>query len=402
MQVSLVSRTRSSHASSAHTFANFGFKGTLARALCVCLFVSGMLSIEPAAAQPGDPAVAAYTQARQQFEAQLTAYWNSISEKRRTRNAKRRNGETVVLEDYVLTQPPVYTGPPRPPGLTASVPEGPVPMRKFIPVIADLLKAAKEEFAFAPDQVKSELEFKRAYAKAASAAGITRDQAVRIYSFETGGNGTYDVQSGLTTPQRPGARAISPAIGYNQLLNTNSVGLLAEHGEQFVEALKKKAAALHGDAKKKMERKIAVLQRMIAYSRTVPNQWAEHDKLAFTPGGLAIHSLVLDRDVGPLLQTQKLLNSILFARSKGYKAPLTAAELAMMNLTGDGNGFDIVSMPAAMRGQVPTSNFFQQGGYERNSVAIRNNVVSTLLAATDVKMDQASKQQGAKDLASAF
>ena len=374
---------------------------SLTRAFWVCLFVSGVLLAQPAAAQPGDPAVAAYMQARQEFDARLTAYWNSVVEKRRGRNAKRRSGEPVVLEDYVLTQPPTYAGPPRPPGTPATVPEGPAPMRKFIPVIADLLKAAKSEFNFQPDTA-SEIEFKRAYAKTAAAAGLTRDQAVRIYSFETGGNGTYDVQSGLTTPKRPGAQAISPAIGYNQLLNTNSVGLLAEHGEQFVEALKKKAAALSVDAKKRLEHKIAVLQRMIAYSRTVPNAWAEHDKLAFTPGGLAIHSLVLDRDVGPLLQTQKLLNSILFARSKGHKAPLTAAELAMMNLTGDGNGFDIVSMPAAIRSQVPTSNFFQQGGYERNSVAIRNNVVSTLLAATDAKMDQASKQQGAKDLASAF
>lgn len=375
---------------------------SLTRAFCVCLFVFGFVFGGPAAAQSDDPAVAAYIQARQEFEAQLASYWNSITEKRRTRIAKRRNGELVILDDYVLTQPPVYSGPPRPSGVTASVREGPAPMRKFIPVVADLLKAAKEQFHFAPDRVKNEVEFKRSYAKVAAAAGITRDQAVRIYSFETGGNGTYDVQSGLTTPLRSNARAISPAIGYNQLLNTNSVGLLAEHGEQFVETLKQKAAALHGDAKKRMERKIAALQRMIAFSRTVPNQWAEHDKLAFTPGGLAIHSLVLDRDVGPLLQTQKLLNSVLFARRRGHKEPLSAAELAMMNLTGDGNGYDIVSMPAAMRGQVPTSNFFQQGGYERNSVAVRNNVVSSLLAATDAKMDQASKQQGAKDLASAF
>jgi hypothetical protein len=375
---------------------------SLARAFSICLLVFGVVFVGPAAAQSDDPAVAAYIQARQQFEAELAAYWSSIAEKRRIRNAKRRNGEPVVLEDYVLTQPPLYAGPPRPPGVTASVREGPAPMRKFIPVVADLLKAAKEKFNFAPDQTKSEVEFKRAYAKVAAAAGITRDQAVRIYSFETGGNGTYNVQAGLTTPQRPGARAISPAIGYNQLLNTNSVGLLAEHGEQFVEALKKKAAALHGAARKRMDHKIAVLQRMIAYSRTVPNQWAEHDKLAFTSGGLAIHSLVLDRDVGPLLQAQKLLNSLVFARRRGYKEPLTAAELAMMNLTGDGNGYDIVSMPATMRSQVPTSNFFQQGGYERNSVAIRNNVVSSLLAATDAKMDQASKQPGARDLAAGF
>jgi hypothetical protein len=74
----------------------------------------------------------------------------------------------------------------------------------------------------------------------------------------------------------------------------------------------------------------------------------------------------------------------------------------MMNLTGDGNGFDMVSMPAAMRPKVPTSNFFQRGGYERNPVAIRNNVVSALLAATDAKMDKEMTLPGARDLAAAY
>jgi hypothetical protein len=74
----------------------------------------------------------------------------------------------------------------------------------------------------------------------------------------------------------------------------------------------------------------------------------------------------------------------------------------MMNLTGDGNGFDMVSMPQAIRPQVPTSNFFARSGYERNSVAIRNNVVSALLAATDKKMDIEAELPGARDLAAAF
>ena len=60
---------------------------------------------------------------------------------------------------------------------------------------------------------------------------------------------------------------------------------------------------------------------MIAFSRTVPNAWSEHDKLAkTTPGGIGIHAAVLDRDFGPLLQTQKLLDSVEFARAKGYQA----------------------------------------------------------------------------------
>jgi hypothetical protein len=62
----------------------------------------------------------------------------------------------------------------------------------------------------------------------------------------------------------------------------------------------------------------------------------------------------------------------------------------------------MVQMPADMREKVPTSNFFQQGGYERNPVAIHNNTVAKLLAATDVKMLKEAKLQGAKDLAAAF
>jgi hypothetical protein len=74
----------------------------------------------------------------------------------------------------------------------------------------------------------------------------------------------------------------------------------------------------------------------------------------------------------------------------------------MMNLTGDGTGLDMVTMPQAMREQVPTSNFFQRSGYERNPVAIRNNIVAKLLAVTDRQMDNNSNEPGAKELAAAF
>ena len=74
----------------------------------------------------------------------------------------------------------------------------------------------------------------------------------------------------------------------------------------------------------------------------------------------------------------------------------------MMNLTGDGTGLDMVTMPDEMRAVVPTSNFFQRSGYERNPVAIRNNTVKALLAATDSKMDGESRLQGARDMAEAY
>jgi hypothetical protein len=266
-------------------------------------------------------------------------------------------------------------------------------------LVPDLIQAAAEHFQFSPEKPATEAEFKRAYARVAAAAGLTREQAVRVYSFETGGNGNYDMQSGY---RGPGTRPISTAIGYNQLLTTNSVELLAEQGLEIIKALTEKAASLSGPPRRMIDHKLSVLKRMVAYARSVPDTWSEHEKLADTPQGWALHAMVLDIDVGPLLQTHKLLTSVIFARVKGYTRPLSAAELEMMNLTGDGTGLDMVTMPQAMREQVPTSNFFQRGGYERNPVAIRHNTVAKLLAVTDERMDFNSSKPGAQELAAAF
>jgi hypothetical protein len=344
--------------------------------------------------------LAEYQQARAAFEQEAGAYWSAIADKRRTRNAKRRDHQPIDADDYVLAQPPVYTGPKRPIN-PAPEPEPLHPPRvhKAIPVVADLLQAAQQQFQFAPQRPASELEFKRAYARVASAAGLTREQAVRVYSFETGGTGNYDVQSGI---EHGGTRAISTAIGYNQLLTTNSVELVAEQGGEIIRALTARAAQLSGPARKAMDDKIAVFKRMLAVARSVPDDWSAHARIADTQQGWAIHAMVLDIDVGPLLQTHKLLTSVIFARDKGYTRPLTAAELEMMNLTGDGTGLDMVTMPPALREQVPTSNFFQRSGYERNPVAIRHNTVAKLLTVTDARMDSNSNLQGARDLAAAF
>jgi hypothetical protein len=346
--------------------------------------------------------LAEYQQARAAFEQDASAYWSSIAEKRRGRNAKRREHLAIGLEDYVLTQPPLYSGPTRPANPEPS-PAEPEPRRerKYIPVVADLLKAATQHFQFVPQRPANETEFKRAYARVASAAGLTRDQAVRVYSFETGGNGSHDMQSGLNA-SRPASRAISTAIGYNQLLTTNSVELLAEQGGEFVQALTEKAQRLSGVPRQVIDQKIAVLKRMVALARSVPDEWAQHEKLGDTPQGWALHAMVLDIDIGPMLQTHKLLTSVVFARAKGYTRALTGAELEMMNLTGDSTGLDMVTMPQALREQVPTSNFFQRSGYERNPVAIRHNTVAKLLAVTDSRMDSNSYLPGAKELASSF
>jgi hypothetical protein len=377
----------------------------LAAGLLLPAAPSAAQSSTAAASAPDYKAKAAqYALARRAFDDAAAAYWKSISEKRRVRNDKRRKNQPVELDDYVLTHPPVYAGPPRPIDPSAPKPErDPTEQPKpEIPVVADFLRHAAQQFGFVPQRPPNEIAFKRAYAGVASAAGVTREQAVGIYAFETGGNGTYDVQAGLTHP-RPGARAISPAVGYNQLLSTNSVGLLAEHGDRFVALLRQKSQGLTGEVKTTMERKIEAVRRMVAFSRSVPNNWNDHDILAkTTAGGMGLHAAILDIDLGPLLQTQKLLNSVLFARRNGRKTPLTGAELELMNFTGDGNGIDMVLMPPALREKVPTANFFQQAGYERNPIARRTATVAGLVASIETRMDQWSKLPGARDMAAAF
>ena len=342
-------------------------------------------------------ALAEYLEARQRYAAVAEAYWSGISEKRHLRISKRANHEQILLDDYVLTQPPVYSGPPRPRDPLKPQENPPPP---YVPVVSDFLAAAQREFKFVPRLPRSESEFKHAYARAALSAGLTRDQIVRIYGFEAGGNGGYDVEAGLEYNRK--ARAITTALGYNQLLATNTVEIVAEKGNQFVRKLTLRAAELPDGERQALDNKIGVLRKMVSYSTSVPDAWGEHERLASTSKGLAIHAINLDVDLGPLLQTQKLLDSVIFARRKGYDATLTAADLEMMNLTGDGNGFDMVTLPAEWRGKVPTANFFQRSGYLDNPVAQRNNVAGKLIAATDARMDEESRKSGARELAAAL
>ena len=97
-------------------------------ALALALLAPPALAAEPGALPPAAGAAMAqmaspqaiseyrrklreYQEARAAFEAEAGTYWSSIAEKRRGRNAKRREHVQVTLDDYVLTQPPVYAGP---------------------------------------------------------------------------------------------------------------------------------------------------------------------------------------------------------------------------------------------------------------------------------------------------
>jgi hypothetical protein len=119
-----------------------GFRGCLVSALL--LSPSSLLAATLAANEPARPAASApialdaamaayrlkleeYTRARQKYEQAANAYWNTVAEKRRTRTEKRRGQQEIVLNDYVLTQPPVYSGPAEPVSPEKVVPESAPP-----------------------------------------------------------------------------------------------------------------------------------------------------------------------------------------------------------------------------------------------------------------------------------
>jgi hypothetical protein len=102
----------------------------------------------------------AYLQARDAYQAAAKAYWASITEKRRSRNGKRARRAALSIDDYVLDHPPVYSGPPKPRD-PSKPPEPPQPP-PYVPVVADFLTAAVNEFKFTPRMPRNDSEFKRA------------------------------------------------------------------------------------------------------------------------------------------------------------------------------------------------------------------------------------------------
>ena len=325
------------------------------------------------------------------YNKQASVYWEEISAKRKLRNEKRARGQTVELTDYVLTQPPLYNGPAKPSSGSSTG------SRRSIPGVEDFVAASKRVYGFQPERPSNESEFMRTYVNAAREIGLNREQLVSIYAFETGGDGTHDLQSGMTKG-KANARPVSTAIGYNQLVATASVSLMWEYGSDIAKELRQKAQIASGSEKTKLLEKAAVVDRMTAKARTVPHNWGAQSELAKTDAGLGMHAMTMDKDVGPLLQIHKLRTSITFLRRKGVTRPLSGAELEMLNLTGDGNGYDMVTMPQQYRNKVPTANFFLRPGYERNPVAIRNNTVASLLDATENKMQANMQKDGAQML----
>jgi hypothetical protein len=223
-------------------------RSTLALAIAGACLAYQPLAYQPALAANGitiAPEIAAkltppqlatyrtYLIARSDFERQAQVYWTLVDERRENRRKKHSQQKPYTADDYVLEQPLKYTGPALPPDVAALVTAAkPVEPDKPMAALTDFLANAKNQFNFVPERT-TEHEFKRRYAADALAAGLSKDQVIRVYALETGGRGTFDMQAGIDPETRQG-RPISSAMGYAQLLSANSSNELVRHGEQFI------------------------------------------------------------------------------------------------------------------------------------------------------------------------
>ena len=339
-----------------------------------------------------------YRKARDQFERQLKSYWQRVEAKRDARKAKRMLGQEYDAEDYIAVQPPKYAGPELAPEIAKIVTEvkPPVPERPMA-TVADFLEQAKSIYGFVPTPT-TEREFKRRYAQEALAVGLTKDQVVRIYALETGGQGTYDMQSGFNPITKQG-RPLSSALGYAQLLHANSTSELVKHGELFAKRLLAMASAsgTPPDRAEALRVKAATVRRMLRAARSIPNEWSEHMRFAGTPAGLGIHALNLDADVGPWLQVLKLRGLKDDAERAGRNS-LSGSEIELMNLAGPRTGLEMM-MPVTHN--MPTANFFSEGGYYRNTI-VREKTAAELLKALNDRMEVNIKKPGAVEFAQVF
>ncbi len=340
----------------------------------------------------------AYRAARSKFDREHQTYWNRVEAKRDLRKAKRILRQPFDADDYVRAHPPKYPGPELPPdGARIVAAIRPPQEEKQLPSVSDFLAAAKAQFGFVPKRA-TEPEFKRKYAIEALKVGLTKDQVVRVYALETGGMGTYDMQSGINPVTRQG-RPISSALGYAQLLHANSVGGVVKHGEEFVRRLLAMAAVpgTPADRVAELKAKAVILRKMIRAARTVPNEWSVHQRFANTPPGLGIHAINMDSDLGPWLQVLKLKGLKDDAIDAG-RGKLTGAEIELMNLAGPRTGLEMMTPVGSI---MPTSNFFSEGGYARNPV-VRDKSAAELLATLDARMEVHLKKPGSIEFAQIF
>ena len=342
--------------------------------------------------------------ARAAYDQELDNYWDKVTAKREARKKKRAAKEPFDTSDYVMSPPPAYNGPKLSKDLTRKYEKflddqekaQPTPPKEMA-TVADYLAAAKQVYGFVPERL-SEKDFKLRYAEEAAALGLRKDQVVRVYALETGGIGTYDMQSGIHPIKKTG-HAISSALGYAQLLDANSVNELSKHGEFFIQRLTEKTRNpnLSKTRLAALKSKISVVRRMHARVKRVPFDWEQHQAFAKTPDGQGMHALNLDADVGPVLQAIKL-QGLKETAEKAGRAQLSGAEMELMNLSGPVTGLEMMQ-PAGRK--APVTNFFTRRAYYVNKMVI-GLTGEQLLAELDRRMDGDVKSAGSREFSDAF
>jgi hypothetical protein len=338
-----------------------------------------------------------HLRARGRYARESDAYWAVIEDLKEQRRRKRAAGQPFTPDDFVAVQPPKYQGPPVPPDVARIIAglQQPQAESEPLPTVDDAVRHARSIYGFVPERT-TEAEFKRRYAEEAIALGLSGDQVVRVYALETGGRGTYDMQAGID-PETKRGRPISSALGYAQLLGANSINELAKHGDAFVARLQSLAATSKGARRASLQAKIAAVRRMQRAVRSVPNQWSAHVAFSRTPKGQGIHALNLDADIGPWLQTIKLRGVKEYAEKAG-RPRLSGAELELMNLAGPRTGLEMME-PVGR--DMPTSNFFAEKAYNRNSI-VKEKTGAELLAALDERMNVHLRKAGSVEFAKIF
>ena len=233
--------------------------------------------------------------------------------------------------------------------------------------------------------------------KQAISLGLTKEQVVRVYALETGGDGTADMQAGINPITKKG-KPISSALGYAQLLHANTIGELVKHGDMFIKRLQRLQAGTSDPARAdELHRKIAALQAMIRSAKSVPDDWYRHVAFAQTSKGYGIHAINLDGDIGPWLQSLKLRGLKDSAARKGV-TNLSGEEIEIMNLSGPATGLEMMQ-PVGLT--APTPNFFARRAYYVNKMVI-GKTSAELLAEFTRRMDASSRKAGAVEFAAAF
>lgn len=346
----------------------------------------------------------AWRAAQTQYDRRLDAYWQDVEKKRSGRRAKRGNTKFFGAEDYVWTYPPAYDGPRLSADLdrqwtrflAAQEQAEPSKAPKPMPGVQDFLAAAEKTYGFQPTRIP-EREFKRRYAEEAISLALTKEQVVRVYALETGGDGTADMQAGIHPITKKG-KPISSALGYAQLLHANTIGELVKHGDSFINRLKRlEAAASDPSRVAELRSKIVALQMMLRSARSVPDDWYRHVAFAQTSRGYGIHAINLDGDIGPWLQSLKLRGLKDFAARKGV-TNMSGEEIELMNLSGPATGLEMMQ-PVGLT--APTPNFFARRAYYVNKMVI-GKTTAELLAEFTRRMDNSIRKAGAVEFAQAF